>query len=227
MDVSELMTPERIRAIIAGMIALVLSICLHEFGHAFVAVKLGDQLPRQQGRLTLNPMAHADPIGTLLLPFLGLALNIPLFGWGKPVQVRPESFTRRYSMLTSHMLVALAGPVMNILFGTFICAVTVTLVATDVIVIGGEAWRALVGAVALNYALFFFNMLPVPPLDGGTVARRVLPRKHHSAYEQAMVYGPFIIIAIVAIPVLSKIIYIPAMFILKHVYSGMSALAGI
>jgi Zn-dependent protease len=226
MDVSELMTPEKIRMIFTGMIALVLSIALHEFGHAFVAVRLGDQLPRQQGRLTLNPMAHADPIGTLLLPFLGMVFAAPLLGWGKPVEVRPERFTRKYSMLTGHMLVALAGPVMNILFGALLCAITVTLVAFGVLTPGEEIHRALIMAALLNFTLFFFNMLPVPPLDGGTVARRVLPRQHRDTYEKIAVYGPFIVLALLMISPLRKIIFVPALFVLEHVYGAFAALAG-
>jgi Zn-dependent protease len=226
MDVSELMTPEKIRMIFTGMIALVLSIALHEFGHAFVAVRLGDQLPRQQGRLTLNPMAHADPIGTLLLPFLGMVFAAPLLGWGKPVEVRPERFSRRFSMLTGHMLVALAGPVMNVLFGTLLCAITVTLVATGVLLPGEEIHRALIMAALLNFTLFFFNMLPVPPLDGGTVARRVLPRAHRETYEKIAVYGPFIVLALLMISPLRQIIFVPAVFVLQNVYGGFAALAG-
>jgi Zn-dependent protease len=227
MDVSELMTPEKMRMIFTGMIALVLSISLHEFGHAFVAVKLGDQLPRQQGRLTLNPMAHADPIGTLLLPFLGMVFAAPLLGWGKPVEVRPERFTRKLSVLTSHMLVALAGPVMNVLFGTLIAAVFVTLLATNVIAPGQEIASAFYMAILLNFTLFFFNMLPVPPLDGGTVARRVLPRRHHDAYEKVVVYGPFIILAMLMISPLRKIITIPAAFLAENVVLGFARIAGI
>jgi Zn-dependent protease len=227
MDVSELMTPEKIRMIFTGMIALVLSIALHEFGHAFVAVRLGDQLPRQQGRLTLNPMAHADPIGTLLLPFLGMVFAAPLLGWGKPVEVRPERFTRRFSVLTGHMLVALAGPVMNVLFGALIAAVLVTLVATSVISPGEEIASALYLAAQLNFTLFFFNMLPVPPLDGGTVARRVLPRAHRDTYEKIAVYGPFIVLALLMISPLRQVIYVPAQFVMQNVVRAFAAIAGI
>lgn len=117
------LSPEQIRWIIQALIILILSICVHEFGHAIVADKLGDPLPRSQGRTTLNPAAHADPIGTLLFPLIALVATKGAslgFGWGKPVQVSPRHFTRKVSMRTGHMLVAAAGPCMNLLFGVFI-----------------------------------------------------------------------------------------------------------
>src|SRR5262249_48287029 len=104
--------------IVVTMVTLILSIAVHEFGHAFVADRLGDNLPRSQGRVTLNPLAHADPIGTLALPILMLITTGSIgFGWGRPVQVQPHHFTRRLSMRVGHLLVAAAGPFMNILLG--------------------------------------------------------------------------------------------------------------
>src|SRR5262245_30008807 len=94
------------RMAIAWLIALILSIAVHEFAHALVADRLGDRTPRLQGRVTLNPLAHADAIGTLLLPILGIFFGGTILGWGKPVEVHPPSFTRRLRMKTSHMLVA-------------------------------------------------------------------------------------------------------------------------
>src|SRR5690606_2884805 len=114
-------SPEQIRWIIQALIILVLSICVHEFGHAIVADKLGDPLPRSQGRTTLNPLSHADPIGTIAFPLIGLLFaGGAYFGWGRPVLVSPHNFTRKLRMRTAHMLVAAAGPAMNILFGVFI-----------------------------------------------------------------------------------------------------------
>src|SRR5512140_3800237 len=108
--------PEEIKHAVVYMIALVLSIAVHEFGHAFVADRLGDRTPRYQGRVTLNPLAHADPIGTFLFPILGMLFSGGvLFGWGKPVIVNPVAFTRRFRMKIGHLMVAAAGPVMNVL----------------------------------------------------------------------------------------------------------------
>ena len=118
---------DQIQTIVQTLIILILSICVHEFGHAIVADKLGDPLPRSQGRTTLNPMAHADPLGTLLFPLIALVATAGHslgFGWGRPVEVSPRHFTRRMSMRTGHMLVAAAGPMMNILFGVLISLIT-------------------------------------------------------------------------------------------------------
>jgi Zn-dependent protease len=157
------------------LIALVLSITVHEFGHAWVATKLGDPLPRAQGRLTLSPLKHADPIGTLLVPILMMRSPIPLLGWGRPVQTNPLNYTRRFSMATGQMLVAIAGPAMNLLLAVLVSVV---------LVVGARfagLSRGLVAdlfdsVVALNLSLMFFNLLPIPPLDGGAVLSWVLPR---------------------------------------------------
>src|SRR3954468_4334343 len=98
------------------LIALVLSVSVHEFGHAFVADKLGDRLPRSQGRVTLNPLAHIDPIGTLLFPFIGGLTGALMLGWGKPVftSLSARHIPRGMTMSTAHLLVSIAGPAMNV-----------------------------------------------------------------------------------------------------------------
>src|SRR5262245_51629507 len=98
------LTPDKIRDALIGVLVLIVSVALHEFGHAFAADKLGDDTPRRQGRLTLNPMAHADPIGTIALPLIGSLLGHGAFGWGKPVQVQPRQFTRKLAMATGNLI---------------------------------------------------------------------------------------------------------------------------
>ncbi len=107
---------DKVREAAVFLIALVLSIAVHEFGHAFSADKLGDRTPRLQGRVTLNPLVHADPIGTLLFPVIAVLMNTGiLFGWGRPVQINPVAFTRKLRMKTAHLIVAAAGPAMNVI----------------------------------------------------------------------------------------------------------------
>src|SRR6478672_11947314 len=143
------MDPEKLRFGLIYIVALVLSICVHEFGHAFVADKLGDPLPRSQGRVTLNPLAHIDPIGTLLLPlvalFSGPAIGSRILGWGKPVQISlsARSMTRKLSIRTSHALIAVAGPMMNILFGLVLSGVFIALVKAEKI----ELAKAVAGVI--------------------------------------------------------------------------------
>jgi Zn-dependent protease len=171
----------RVRDAIVYLVALVLSICVHEFGHAVVADKLGDPLPRAQGRVTLNPLAHIDPIGTLAFPLIGFlspaGIGSRILGWGKPVQVSlsARSMTRRLSIRTSHLLIALAGPTMNIVFGLLLSGVYALLLrfgSQDI----GALTDGVAGIIVMNMGLAFFNLIPCPPLDGGAVLRGVLPR---------------------------------------------------
>src|SRR5207237_6444207 len=102
--------------VLISVFMLIISVAFHEFGHAIMADLLGDDTPRRQGRVTLNPLAHADPIGTLLLPLIGgLYLHGAGFGWGKPVQWQPSRINRKWRMATANILVSLAGPMMNVL----------------------------------------------------------------------------------------------------------------
>jgi Zn-dependent protease len=171
MDISA----EQVRTAIVSLIAFVLSIAVHEFGHAWMANKLGDRLPAQQGRLTLSPMAHIDPIGTLLMPLLAVFApgGFPLLAWGKPVQTNPKAYTR-LPPRTGHMLVALMGPFMNLVLALAISLVLV-LVGRTGILPQGIAQAAIDFFLKLNIMLMFFNLLPVPPLDGGSVLAGLLP----------------------------------------------------
>ncbi len=218
---------EHIRWIIQALIMLVLSICVHEYGHAVIADKLGDRLPRSQGRVTLNPAAHADPIGTLLFPLVALIFTKGIgFGWGKPVMVNPLSFTRKFRMRTSHMMVAAAGPAMNVLFGAFIMGVHAILIRTGAIEVSYSSGlpstlhEVLTYAAQLNFVLAFFNLIPAPPLDGGAVLEGLLPDRWVPEYQKLAVYGPFVLMAIIFIPGLSRIVTVPAMFSWQLIASG-------
>jgi Zn-dependent protease len=208
------MDPEKLRFGLIYIVALVLSICVHEFGHAFVADKLGDPLPRSQGRVTLNPLAHIDPIGTLLLPliaiFSGPAIGSRIMGWGKPVQISlsPRSMTRKISIRTAHALVAIAGPAMNILFALILSVVFVGLIKAGR---GSDAALKLVPPVAnvisMNIGLCLFNLLPIPPLDGGAVLRRFVPRRFDNLLDGLDKYGFIILFALLMTGLLSYILW--------------------
>lgn len=191
-----------IRLIVEGLAFLVVSICVHEFGHAIVADKLGDPLPRSQGRTTLNPLAHADPIGTVAFPLAALVISHGHslgFGWGKPVMVNPSAFTRKLKMRTAHMLVALAGPAMNLLLGFLITLGHLLVLKFEWVSGGGEVSSAIVYAGMLNFGLAVFNCIPAPPLDGGTILEGLLPHKYVAKYQEISVYGPFLLMAIIMI----------------------------
>lgn len=184
------------------LIAFILCITVHEFGHAWVATRLGDPTPRSQGRVTLAPQHHIDPIGTILMPII-MALSassgaLPLLAWGRPVQTNPMSYTRRLSMATGHMLVSLSGPFMNL-----VMAMAVSIVIVIAARLNASA-DLLNGAfnylVRLNLSLMVFNLLPIPPLDGGAVLARVLPRSLHNIVDFLARYGSFILLFLVISP---------------------------
>jgi len=172
MDVSA----DQVRRALLALVAFVVSVSVHEFGHAFVADRLGDRLPRSQGRLTLSPLAHIDLIGTIVMPLVGALLpgGFPLIAWGKPVQTNPRNYTTRLPPRVGGMLVSVAGPAMN-----FVLAI----VGSMVFLLLGKTGHlsppvasALVRYVlALNLVLMFFNLIPLPPLDGGAVLAGLLP----------------------------------------------------
>ena len=170
------LSTEQIQRAVLTLIAFVVSVSVHEFGHAFVADRLGDRLPRMQGRVTLSPLAHIDLLGTIILPLAGPLLpgGYPLIAWGKPVQTSPRNYTARLSPRVGHLLVSLAGPFMNLVLAVGVSIVFVVLgktghlspTAADIVV------RYF---LALNIALMFFNLIPLPPLDGAAVLSGFLP----------------------------------------------------
>lgn len=168
----ELFTPDHLRWSLLQLILLVVSIGLHEFGHAWVADLRGDPLPRLQGRVTLNPLAHADPIGTLLIPgvMIFLSPGFGLIGWGKPVQISlPNPATRR----TDDILITLAGPAMNLLL-CLVLALTGWVLGVSVDNASTHnLGRFLATGMLMNIGLLCFNLIPIPPLDGSRVFYRL------------------------------------------------------
>lgn len=161
-----------IQGILVTVLVLTISLSFHEMAHAWAAYKLGDDTAALQGRLTMNPLAHLDPIGTLMFIFAGI-------GWAKPVPVNPSRFTRNISIQRGTMLVSLAGPTGNLVLAvaaSILHAVTVLLS----VVMGGNSILNLLENLFLylymaNTVLAVFNLLPVPPLDGSKIFGGLLP----------------------------------------------------
>lgn len=179
------------------LIPLVLSLTVHEWAHAWSASRLGDDTAARQGRLTLDPMAHIDPIGTLLLPLLGVP-----FGWAKPVPIDPARFSGRISMSKGIMLTAAAGPASNLVLAVVCGGVYVGLMRTvPGFVLGNPAVDLLLRyGMLINVALAVFNMLPVPPLDGSRVAEGLMPYRWRKAWDSYSRYGAFLLLGIILLP---------------------------
>jgi len=194
--------------------AFIVSVSVHEFGHAFVADRLGDRIPRLQGRLTLSPKAHIDLIGTILVPLFGALSGFPLIAWGKPVQTNPANYTKRFSMTTGHMLVAAAGPFMNLVLAVFASVVIVILGKAGVL--SPVLMQALIGyLVLLNIMLLFFNLIPLGPLDGAAVLEGLLPRSMHRLVELNRKYGMLVLLLLFFAPQLG----VPGLnFVLRPAY---------
>jgi Zn-dependent protease len=169
-------------------VALVLALCVHEFAHAAAARWLGDSTAEDQGRLTLNPLVHADPFGTVLIPLIGFFTAFPLFGWARPVPVQPGNFRRGWYS-RGQILVAAAGPASNVLqalLWTLALAVLRQLSGNFLLLDGGPGRLILdfvFFSVVINLILAAFNMIPLPPLDGGHVASWGLPRDLAEKYD--------------------------------------------
>ena len=181
-------------------ILLLSSISIHEWAHAWVADKLGDPLPRQQGRVTLDPRSHIDPIGTLLIPFIMIFASpgFAIIGWGKPVQIslpNPETKKR------DDILITIAGPLSNLSIA-FICSLSFGLFYRFV-PLGESALLLLYQIVSLNAVLFLFNLLPVPPLDGSHILKNMVNMKDET-FLQFSKYGFFILIILINIPNFQK-----------------------
>jgi len=179
--------------------AILIALTFHEFAHGFVADRLGDRTPFQQGRLTLNPLPHIDWIGFLML-------LIFKFGWAKPVQVDPRNFTN-VSQKKGMMLVSLAGPGMNILLAL------VSMVLLKLIIpYQGSSWGTLlvpllIPLVYINLILAAFNLLPVPPLDGSKILAGMLPDSGAQLVYSLEQYGPLILLLLIVTNMVGKIIW--------------------
>ena len=179
---------------------LVVCITIHEWAHAWVADKLGDPLPRQQGRVTLDPRSHIDPIGTLLIPLIMIFASpgFAIIGWGKPVQI---SLPNRETKKRDDILITIAGPLSNLSIA-FICSLSFGLFYRFV-PLGESALLLLYQIVSLNAVLFLFNLLPIPPLDGSHILKNMVNMKDETFLKFSK-YGFFILIILINIPFFQK-----------------------
>ena len=167
--------PGQLVGLLLSAPGVLIAITFHEFAHGYAAYKLGDNTAKNQGRLSLNPFAHLDPIGTLMLLVAG-------FGWGKPVEVNPRNYTRKMSMEKGEAIVSLAGPLMNfilaIIFTLIYCAIYKFASASFMLsTVGGIIMLLISYTISINIGLGVFNLIPLPPLDGSKIIMPFLPYK--------------------------------------------------
>lgn len=203
--------------LIIYMVVLLLAISAHEAGHAWMSHKFGDDTAYMLGRVTLNPVAHTDPIGTLLIPIVAFILgsvggalgSIPLIGWGKPTPVNPRNWTN-YKL--ANVMVSIAGVLANLIL-LMIGFVAARIMLTQGFAVGDFFGRStnplaiLVGnMMVLNLSLFVFNLLPFPPLDGSKILSTFLPESAQPIFEMLEQFGFLILMFLIYIGVFRLII---------------------
>lgn len=202
--------------IFISFIVLLFSLTVHEMAHAWTADQLGDPTARLLGRVSLNPIVHADPIGTVVFPLLSLATGAMLIGWAKPVPVNLR-FLRHPRR--DYMLVAAAGPISNLVLALFAALVLAIVPVSPQLV--GESnvsvpiVKLLVGLVNLNVLLAVFNLLPIPPLDGGNVLAGLLRPDLALHFNKLRPYGFVLLYALILTPAFSYIVIPPYRFIVS------------
>lgn len=185
-------------SLLISLPAVLIAITFHEYAHAWAADRLGDDTPRRQGRLSLNPFSHLDPIGTVMLVFAG-------FGWGKPVEIDSRNFNRNIKMSVAEAIVAAAGPLMN-----FILAIIFTIIYAAIwkfapsfvlTQVGSIVMILLSACVSVNVGLGVFNLIPLPPLDGSKIIAGFLPSNVRNWFERyySIFYIIFVIIWVTGI----------------------------
>ncbi len=203
---------------ITVLAAFVIGLTIHEFAHSWAALKLGDNTPRLTGRLTLNPIKHIDPFGFLLLIVAG-------FGWAKPVMINHNNLK---NPKRDDLLISLAGPFSNLLFA-FILTILLKIVlfvpfTNEVVIIG--IYTTFKWFIWMNLALFVFNMIPIPPLDGSHLITNYLREKNTDAAVSFQKYGSFILIGLILSERVTGLDLLPIGRVVSFLFSSIIGLFG-
>ena len=201
-----------------SFLVLIFSLSVHEAAHAWSAWRLGDPLARSLGRLSLNPAVHVDPLGTLLLPGLAIAMGAPVIGWAKPVPVNIRALRRGRR---DFVLVSAAGPGSNLAIAV-VAALGLALLGASLYETAPLLVEGLYTALRINLLLAVFNMIPLPPLDGGNVLAGILPASALATFERVRPWGIFILYGMMLTGTLGLLIGPPYVFLLRLLTSPMS-----
>ncbi len=210
--------PQELLSLLLTVPGVLIAITFHEYAHALAADKLGDDTPRRQGRLTLNPLAHLDPIGSIMLLFAG-------FGWGKPVEINPRNFNRNITMSKGDAIVSIAGPLMNLLLALIFSIIYFAIgTFAPVFAIGSQLGLIIMTilqmTVIINIGLGIFNLIPLPPLDGSKVLKNFLPYSARTWMEnyESIFYIVFVVLWVTG---LAGLIISP---VINGVYNGITSI---
>jgi len=199
-----------------AFIVLLFSLTIHEMAHAWTADRLGDPTARLLGRVSLNPLVHADPIGTVLFPLIAMLTGAPLIGWAKPVPVNVRQLRHQRR---DYVLVAAAGPASNLLLAFLAACVLAILPVSpqtlDAANISAPIASILSRVIFLNVLLAVFNMIPIPPLDGGNVLAGLLPFRLAAGFNRLRPYGFLLLYALILTGGFDRLVLPPYRFIVS------------
>ena len=216
--VQRFQSPASLLSLVLTLPAVIIAMTFHEYAHAFVADKLGDDTPRKQGRLTLNPLKHIEPVGFFLLLFAG-------FGWGRPVEINTNRFNKNMDKSKGEAIVSFAGPLMNIILAIVSAFIVGSILKFNLLNKMQYAEIVVIFMMQLlyiNLGLGIFNLIPLPPLDGSKILRHFLPYNSKVWFDnnQYIFYIAFIIIWVLGLAsyIVSPVISFLGKWILEFVY---------
>ncbi len=213
-----------IGTIIIQILVVLFALSVHESAHGWMAEKFGDPTARLQGRITLNPIAHIDPVGTIVFPLILAIIGAPVFGWAKPVMVNPNNLRNPKK---DNIYISAAGPVSNIIVA--IISIILFLIFKRVALTGAAPGNShvieavsliLLYTILINIFLAIFNLIPIPPLDGSGIIEGVLKGDALVNYEKIKPYGFFILLAIIYLGIFDMIANPIIKIVMRLVYYG-------
>lgn len=221
------MPTDIILKVLVWAVPVLFSIVIHEVSHGWMAYRLGDDTAKRMGRLTLNPIPHIDPMGTIFLPLIMIIMGGPVFGWAKPVPFNPYNFRRNVNPKSGAMWVAIAGPGSNLILAFLSMFVLVAMrkffmgIPSSLFFSISQFAQAL---IIINLVLASLNLIPIPPLDGSKILFRFLPPAYEVPFLKLERYGFIILLILVVTGVFSRIISVPIEILFRFFHSIVTTL---